>query len=86
MAVRHGGAVASAQTGIAGPDGQIKLEALQLNGLPETAPALLCGTPTLPVRQRELAAETTLDLFSIVVGAAHLGDVAVAGARPGDRA
>src|SRR4051794_23724218 len=42
------------------PDGQIELEAMRLYGLPEAAPALLCGTPTLPVGQREFAAETTL--------------------------
>jgi hypothetical protein len=66
--------------------GQIELEALRLYGLPEAAPALLCGTPTLPVGQREFAAETTLDLPSLAAGAAHLVDVAVPGARQGDRA
>jgi hypothetical protein len=68
------------------PDGQIELEALRLYGLPEAAPALLCGTPTLPVGQREFAAETTLDLPSLAAGAVHLVDVAVPGARQGDRA
>jgi hypothetical protein len=62
------------------------LEALRLYGLPEAAPALLCGTPTLPVDQREFAVETTLDLPSLAGGAAHLVNVAVAGARQGDRA
>jgi hypothetical protein len=67
-------------------DGQIELQALRLYGLPESAPALLCGTPTLPVGQREFAAETTLDLPSLAAGAVHLVDVAVPGARQGDRA
>jgi len=35
-------------------DGQIELEALRLYGLPEAAPALLCGIPALPVGQRDL--------------------------------
>ena len=64
MTVRLGDAVAFAQIGIVGLDGQIELEALRLYGLPEAAPALLCGTPTLPVGQREFAAETPLDLPS----------------------
>ena len=38
MAVRNGDAVASAQTGIAGLDGQVKLETLPLYGLPEAGP------------------------------------------------
>jgi hypothetical protein len=41
--------VALAQIGICAFDGQIGLEALRLYGLPKAAPALLCGTPTLPV-------------------------------------
>ena len=75
MTVRLGDAVAFAQIGIVGLDGQIELEALRLYGLPEAAPALLCGTPTLPVGQREFAAETTLDLPSLAAGAVHLVDV-----------
>jgi hypothetical protein len=55
MTVRLGYAVAFAQIGVVGLDGQIELEALRLYGLPEAAPALLCGTPTLPVGQREFA-------------------------------
>jgi len=62
MTVRLGDAVAFAQVGIVGLDGQIELGALRLYGLPEAAPALLCGTPTLPVGQREFAVETPLDL------------------------
>ncbi len=81
-----GDAVAFAQIGIVGLDGQIELEALRLCGLPEAAPALLCGTPTLPVGQRELAAETTLGLPSLAAGATHLVYVTVAGAWQGDRA
>jgi hypothetical protein len=44
MTVRLAEAVAYAQIGIVGFDGQIELEALRLYGLPEAAPALLCGT------------------------------------------
>src|SRR5215211_5551369 len=44
MTVRLGDAVAFAQIGIVGLDGQMELEALRLYGLPEAAPALLCGT------------------------------------------
>ena len=73
MTVRLGDAVTFAQIGIVGLDGQIELEALRLYGLPEAAPALLCGTPTLPVGQREFAVETPLDLPSLTPGAVHLG-------------
>ena len=45
MTVRLGDAVAFAQIGSVALDGQIELEALRLYGLPEAAPALLCGTP-----------------------------------------
>jgi hypothetical protein len=54
--------VAFAQIDIVGFDGQIELEALRLYGLPEHGPALLCGTPALPVGQREFAAEVSWDL------------------------
>jgi hypothetical protein len=86
MTVRLGDAVAFAQIGIVGLDGQIELESLRLYGLPEAAPALLCGTPTLPVGQREFAVETLLDLPSLAPSAVHLVDVVVPGARQGDRA
>ena len=86
MTVRLGDAVAFAQIGVVGLDGQVELEALRLYGLPEAAPALLCGTPTLPVGQCEFAAETTLDLPCLAPGAVHLVDVTVPGARQGDRA
>ena len=56
MTVRLGDAVAFAQIGIVGLDGQIELEALRLYGLPEAAPALLSGTPAL-----QSAVETTLE-------------------------
>ena len=36
--------------------GICQVHALRLCGLPEAAPALLCGTPTLPVGQPEFAA------------------------------
>ena len=86
MTVRLADRVVFAQIGIVGLDGQIELEALRVHGLPEAAPALLCGTPTLPVGQREFTVETPLDLPSLAPGAVHLVDVAVAGARQGDRA
>jgi len=86
MTVRLGDAIASARIGVVGLDGQIELEALRLYGLPEAAPALLCGTPTLPVGQREFTAETHLDLPSLASGAVHLVDVTVPGARQCDRA
>ena len=86
MTVRLGDVVAFAQIGIVGLDGQIELEALRLYGLPEAVPALLCGTPTLPVGQREFAVETTLDLPQLAAGAVHLVDVTVPGARRGDYA
>ncbi len=59
---------------------------LRLFGLPEAAPGLLCGTPTLPVGQRELAVGTAFDLPPPAASAVHLVDVGVAGARQGDRA
>jgi hypothetical protein len=55
MTVRLAEMVALAQIGIVGFDGQIEFEVLRLYGLPKHASALLCGTPTLPVGQREFA-------------------------------
>ena len=56
MTVRLGDAVAFAQIGIVGLDGQIELEALRLYGLPEAAPALLCGTRRAIVPRRTACA------------------------------
>jgi hypothetical protein len=84
--VRIGPSVAFAQIGICGLDGQIETDALHLYGLPEAAPALLCGTPALPVGQREFAAEVSWDLPSLAPGATQLQDVTVAGCRQGDLA
>ena len=75
-----------AQIGIVGFDGQIEVEALRLYGLPEAAPTLLCGTPALPVGQREFAAEVSWDLPSLAPGATSLLEVTVNGARQGDLA
>jgi len=86
MTVRLAEPVAFAQIGIVGFDGQIELEALRLYGLPEHAPALLCGTPTLPVGQREFAAEVAWDLPNLAPGATSLIDVTVTGCRQGDLA
>lgn len=83
---RIGPSVAFAQIGLCGFDGQIELEALRLFGLPEAAPVLLCGTPILPVGQREFAAEVSWDLPSLAPGATSLLDVTVAGCRQGDLA
>jgi len=74
------------QIGIVGFDGPIELEALRLHGLPEAAPALLCGTPALPVGQREFAAEVAWDLPNLAPGATSLLDVTVTGCRQGDLA
>ncbi|HYZ34469.1 MAG TPA: hypothetical protein VE684_19540 [Crenalkalicoccus sp.] len=62
------------------------LAALRLYGLPEDAPALLCGTPALPVGQREFVAEVSWDLPSLAPGATSLLDVTVTGCRQGDLA
>ncbi len=69
-----------------GSSGQIEVEALRLYGLPEAAPAPLCGTPALPVGQREFVAEVAWDLPSLAPGATGLLDVTVNGARQGDLA
>ena len=53
---------------------------------PRAAPALLCGTPALPVGQREFAAEVAWDLPNLAPGATSLLDVTVTGARQGDLA
>lgn len=83
--LRMGSGVAFAQVGIIGFDGVIELEALRLYGLPESAPGILNGTPTLPESgQREYAAEDSWDLPSLAAGATSLRDITVAGARPGD--
>jgi hypothetical protein len=84
--VRLGAGVAFAQIGIIGFDGQIELEALRLYGLPEDAPAILYGCPSLPAGTRTLALETSWDLPSLGPGATTNIDVTVAGARRGDLA
>ncbi|WP_431266860.1 hypothetical protein [Dankookia sp. P2] len=86
MMVRLGPGVAFAQIGICGFDGTIELEALRLYGLPEHAPALLCGTPALPVGMREFQAEVAWDLPNLAPGATSLLDVTVANCRVGDLA
>jgi hypothetical protein len=60
-----------AQIGFVGFDGQVEVEALRLYGLPEAAPVLLCGTPTLSVGQREFAAGVASDLPSLAPGRRH---------------
>jgi len=84
--IRFGDGVAFAQVGIVGFDGQVEIETLRLFGLPEAAPGILTGTPTVPVGIREFAAETTWDLPSLAPGANSLIDVTVTGARQGDLA
>jgi hypothetical protein len=83
MTVRLGPGVAFAQIGIVGFDGQIEVEALRLYGLPGDAPALLCGTPALPVGTRDFQAEVSWDLPSLAPGASSLLDVTVPGCRQG---
>ncbi len=55
MTVRLAEAVAYAQIGIVGFDGQIELEALRLFGLPKAAPAVLYACPSVPIGTRSLA-------------------------------
>jgi len=83
---RLGASVAFAQIGIIGYDGPITLVALRLYGLPEDAPAVLYGCPTVPAGTRLLVAEQSWDLPNIAAGATSLLDVTVTGARPGDQA
>jgi hypothetical protein len=89
--IRVGPGVAYAQVGVVGFDGPIDLQALRLYGLPETAPAVLNGTPLLSGAlsgsgRREFAAEVSWDLPSLAAGATALLDVTVTGARVGDLA
>ena len=86
MTLRLGSGVTYAQIGIVGFGGQIEIEALRLYGLPEVVPALLYGTPALPVGQREFIADVPWDLPSLAPGATALTDVTVPGARQGDLA
>jgi hypothetical protein len=79
--VRLGAGVAFAQIGF---DGQIELEALRLDGLPEDGPAVLYGCHSLPAGTRTLALETSWDLPSLAPGATANVDVTVPGARRGD--
>ncbi|TDH58119.1 hypothetical protein E2C06_34280 [Dankookia rubra] len=75
-----------AQIGIRGFDGTIELEALRLYGLPGEAPALLCGTPALPVGTREFQAEVSWDLPPLAPSITSLLEVTVANFRVGDLA
>ena len=84
--VRLGAGVAFAQIGIIGFDEQIELEAFRLYALPGEAPALLCGTPALPVGPREFQAEVSWDLPSLAPGVTSLLDVTKANCRVGDLA
>jgi hypothetical protein len=59
MTVRLGDAAVFAHIGIVGLNGPIELEALRLDGLPETALEIRCGTPAPWAGQREFAAEVT---------------------------
>ena len=86
MTVRLGPGVAFAQIGICGFDGTIELEALRLYGLPGEAPALLCGSPVLPVGTREFQAEVSWNLPSLAPGITSLLNVTVANCRVGDLA
>ncbi len=70
--------------GTIGFDGEIELKALRLYGLPEDAPAVLYGCPSLPAGTRTLVLETSLDLPSLGPGATANVDVTVPGAQRGD--
>ncbi|WP_333669538.1 hypothetical protein [Elioraea tepidiphila] len=78
-----GAAIAFAQIGIVGFDGQIELEALRLYGLPDAAPAVLAG-PTHGWGRREIPFSAAYDPPSLGAGASHQTNIAVAGAVPGD--
>ena len=65
-------------------DGQIELGALWLFGLPEDAPRVLYGCPSLPTGTRTLALETSGDLPSLTAGSTANIDVTVPGARRSD--
>ena len=82
--IRLGPGVTFAQIGVIGFDGQIELEALRLYGLPEDAPAVLYGCPSLPAGTRTLALQTGWDLPSLAPSATANVDVTVPGARRGD--
>jgi hypothetical protein len=86
MGWRHGPklSAALAQVDTIGFNGQIELEAPRLYNLPEHVPALLCGTPTLPMDQRKVVAEVAWDLPNLAAGAT--ANVDVAGVRVGDLA
>jgi hypothetical protein len=75
---------AFAQIGIVGFDAQSELEAVWLYGLPEGAPAVLHGCPSLPAGTRTKALETSWDLPSLGPGATANVNVTVPGARRGD--
>ena len=68
------------------PPGGFNSDAPALLQAREEAPALLCGTPTLPVGLREFAAEVSWDLPNLAPGATSLLDVTVTGCRQGDLA
>lgn len=68
--------------GVIGFNVRIDLQSLRLYGLPETAPAVLNGTPLLTgalfgAGRREFAAEVSWDLPSLAPGATALIDVTV---------
>jgi hypothetical protein len=71
---------------VAGLDAQSDLGAVRRYDPPKTAPALLCCKPTLPVGQREFAAELSWNLPNLAPGGTSLLDVAVTGCRQGDLA
>ncbi|WP_240791155.1 hypothetical protein [Roseomonas sp. AR75] len=52
-------AVAFEPIGITGFDGQMEREGLWLCGLPDDAPAILYGCPSLPAETQALALETS---------------------------
>jgi hypothetical protein len=58
-------------------------QGVRLYNLAGEAPALLCGTPPLPVGTREFQAEVSWDLPSLAPGATSLLDVTVTGCRVG---
>jgi hypothetical protein len=86
MTVRLGPGAAFAQIGICDFDGTIEPEALRLYGLPGEAPALIFGTPALPVGMRKVQAVVSWDLPSLAPGITSQLDVTLANCRVGDLA
>jgi hypothetical protein len=78
-------AVSCLHVGMIGFDDAIELEAQRLYGLPQVAPGILNGTPTLQeLGPRNQAAEESWNIPSLVARTSSLRDNTVAGTGPVD--